>query len=100
MRNALPDFLKKLNMQKKMEYLFITGDLVFAPEYSDMKSNLPNTDEIATVVRQIQTAIDVNNEKTFIAIGNHDVVRAQDKNETILKLRNSYRSDDGNISCC
>lgn len=100
MRKELPDLLKKIGEEKAIDGLFITGDLVYAPQYKDQTDNLNKEvkDNIKNQIQALQKAIKVDNSYTYIAIGNHDVMRTIDKNNSILELSKNYRSEEGIIN--
>lgn len=99
MRKELPDLLKKIGEEKEIHGLFITGDLVYASKYKDQTDNLKKEvkDSVKNQIQDLQNAINVCNASTYIAVGNHDVMRTIDKNKAILELSKNYRSDNGVI---
>lgn len=100
MRKELPDLLKKISEEKAIHGLFITGDLVYAPQYKDQTDNLNKEvkNNIKNQIQTLQKAIKVDKSSTYIAIGNHDVMRTIDKNNSILELSKNYRSEEGIIN--
>ena len=99
MREQLPNFLKKIGDDEKIDFLFITGDLIYSPAYPDQISQLKKPEDICSLVKAIQDAIGVGNDSTCISIGNHDVVRNYEKNEAIKKSLTNYRTEKGEIDC-
>ena len=100
MRKELPDLLKKISEEKTIHGLFVTGDLIYATSYKDQTDSLNKKikDSIKNQIQVLQKAIKIDNSSTYIAIGNHDVMRTIDKNNSILELSKSYRSEEGIIN--
>lgn len=97
MRNQLPAFLKALADDCRFDFLFITGDLIFSPSYGVQKDNIKDIGPIHGLIKEIQSAIGVDNKRTCMSIGNHDVVRCRDKNAAVCELVKTYRSSSGEI---
>lgn len=91
MRKQLPDFLKKLKVSCK--YIFITGDLRYAPEGGFGENTVDYLIDIKEAL-----GIDISN--VFIVPGNHDVERDEkDRKDAICKVLNKgyYNSHEGII---
>lgn len=99
MRKELPDLLKKIGEEKEIHGLFITGDLVYAPKYKDQTDNLNKEvkSSVKSQIQGLQKAVNVCHASTYIAVGNHDVMRSIDKNKAILELSKNYRNREGVI---
>ncbi len=99
MREELPVLLDNICKEKKIHGLFITGDLIYAPKYKEQINELKKAvkDNVKSQILALQKAVNVRNGFTYIAIGNHDVVRTRDKNNSILALNKEYRSKAGII---
>lgn len=72
------DKIYEENKDKKIEYIFFTGDLVFSGETLD---NFKKANEI--VLEELATKLKVEKKNVFICCGNHDVHRNQEM--TVIK---------------
>lgn len=97
MRGQLPDFLRQLSKDHNFDLLFITGDLIWAGKYSEEKSGIKDIEPIRRIIRELQSAIGVDNAHTCISIGNHDVIRHAEKNSAVQELVKTYRSNSGDV---
>lgn len=97
MRDELPEYLKSVVNRNKMDCLIITGDLIFAKKYLDQKKDIKDKVLIVENIENIQNAIGVNKENTFIVPGNHDVVRDKNRSTVIRGFLPQYRSPTGVI---
>lgn len=91
MRKAFLDYLKV--KKPNVEFLFITGDLIFAP-----KANDSNWEEAVIYVEKMQNLLNIKKENTFLVPGNHDVKRDDVREALVSKLISTYDSHDGVIS--
>lgn len=98
-RDDLPNYLQNLKDKYIFDFLFITGDLVYAKKYANPTFKGDDIMKIGATIKRIQDSVGVDNEHTYIAIGNHDVVRLQEKDEIIKGiLKNGYTSEEDELS--
>ena len=77
---------------KPIDCIFITGDFRYAPTY---KTDFPS--EVLTYVQDLQNALGVSPENTFVAQGNHDLNRGEGNSypKMIETARNAYQTSNG-----
>lgn len=91
MRRKLPGYLSQIAQDRKIDYIFFTGDIRYAPlkTYSD---------EIAAYFAGLCDATNISSDKLFVVPGNHDVNRGNKKRlEAIAKVEATYLDADGVI---
>lgn len=90
---------EKESKNEKPKYLFITGDMLYAPKAgADHRTDLVN--QSRTAIRKIQKLSDIQPENTFIVPGNHDVNRDGvygNRGDRLTRLYEAYRINEGNI---
>ena len=91
MRERLPEYIFGLAKEDKINYIFFTGDIRFAPKTTFL-------DEAADYFSGLCSAAGITNERLFVVIGNHDVNRKDPKRLTAIKeLKKCYIENDSVI---
>lgn len=90
MRKKLRQFLRDNAIN--VDYLFITGDLVYAP-----KATQEDWDKAVEYIRELQTLLKIGSHETFCVPGNHDVRRNTLREFLVNELVSFYDTRDGNI---
>lgn len=93
MREVLPLKAKEYFKGKKVDYIFITGDIIFGKAehktaYSEAKAYIEN----------LRKELNVQNENIFIVPGNHDYKRSEPREAIISQIRKKYEADIGIIN--
>lgn len=90
---------EKETNNEKPEYLFITGDMLYAPKAGEAnKTKLVS--QSRTAIRRIQELSKIPPENTFIVPGNHDVNRDgvhKNRGDRLSMLYDAYRINEGII---
>lgn len=90
MRKKLCQFLRDNPLD--VDYLFITGDLVYAP-----KAEKKDWDSAVDYIKELQALLNVKSRDTFCVPGNHDVKRDTLREQLVNGLISSYDTHDGNM---
>ena len=90
MRKKLCEFI--IDKSLIVDYLFITGDLVYAP-----KATKKDWDDAVDYIKELQILLNIESEHTFCVPGNHDVKRNAVREHLVSGLLDSYDTYDGNI---
>ena len=91
---------EKESKNEKPEYLFITGDMLYAPKAQKEAHKLELIQQSRTAIRNIQTLSGIQPENTFVVPGNHDVNRDgvyDNRGDRLTMLYEAYRPNDGTI---
>ena len=90
MRNRLLDYMKELGTQ--IDYIFITGDLRYAPMGEFAADTVDYINELLSVTN-------LTVDRLFIVPGNHDIERdAEGRAEAILESIKDYSPKDGALA--
>lgn len=93
MKENLPIYIQEISNNTKIDYVFFTGDIRFAP-----KKTFP-TDKAIGFFEEICSYAKIDKEKLFIVIGNHDLDREnQTRLAAIKKIESQYFESDGVIN--
>ena len=99
MRKDLPNYLRTLNKQYDFEAVFVRGVLVYSRKFKGRMFKKDDVEKIHKIIKDIQNAMNVDNNHTCIAIGNHDIIRSSKKNKIIKTiLASGYRSQNETLS--
>jgi len=79
------NFLEKCNKLQGIDYLFITGDLCYGKDNSEVYS-----DESVQFLRNVQKNLSISTCNTFMVPGNHDVLRGDGRKGTIEAVMETY----------
>lgn len=93
MREALPMKAKEYFQGRDVDYIFITGDIIYGKAdhtvaYSEAKAHIEN----------LRKKLDVQNKNIFIVPGNHDYKRSEVREAIISQIRQKYEADIGIIN--
>ncbi len=92
MRRELPKYIKKYFDTEKVDYIFITGDIIYG------KSNADDSYKQAyNFICEIMDIIDVDNGHVYIVPGNHDYERTPGRTSIIKEIQQNYTTECGNI---
>lgn len=88
MRNQFLNYIKSL---QPIDYLFITGDFIYAPKYND------SDEALLSFIEKIQSILSISKDNIFVVPGNHDIKRDGIRKLVISQVLKSYNSQDGII---
>lgn len=100
-RDALLHFIK--TQKWEIDYLFITGDLIFAKKANSKEKRKEAYGEAFAYIRNIYKAIwqmeDESHilDRVFIVPGNHDVIRSKSRTASISGIKDDYKTNSYNI---
>lgn len=89
-RRELPIYLKKIFKKQQCDAIFITGDFRYAP-------NGTKPETVIKYVKEIAESLNLSNEKVIIVPGNHDLLRTDDRDNVIDRVRPNYKAGLGII---
>lgn len=91
MRDRLPKYISNIAKKAPIDYLFFTGDIRFAPE-----KKFPL--EISEYFNNLLNAAEIEKDKLFLVIGNHDVDRNNPKRmSAVEEVMSTYFDSDSVI---
>ena len=86
------DYLSRITAGKKIDYIFITGDLFFGRRDKNDLAGI--IDNICSFINRLSEILHIGRENLFIVPGNHDIKRVDDtKKNKIIEIKES-----GNLS--
>lgn len=101
-RDTLQSFI--IEQHKKINYIFVTGDIIYAAEANTTKKRKRAYQEAKQYLRNLCCSLwgedNIDSkiaERIFIVPGNHDLVRNQARADLMEKLTQKYSGQDGKI---
>ncbi len=91
LRRRLPDYLKSMITERKVDALILTGDYRYAPKKGS--DHL----EVTNYIKELAEAISITTEQVYLVPGNHDLTRSSVRSDTIRGLRDEYTPEVGTI---
>lgn len=91
MREKLPQYIEGISNKNKIDYIFFTGDIRYAPQKTFPK-------EIVDYFEKLCLAAEIDKKHLFVVLGNHDVNRDNAKRlAAINELEQNYVNNDSVI---
>ena len=82
------DYLSRITAGKKIDYIFITGDLFFGRRDKNDLAGI--IDNICSFINRLSEILHIGRENLFIVPGNHDIKRVDDtKKNKIIEIKES-----------
>jgi predicted phosphodiesterase/translation initiation factor 2B subunit (eIF-2B alpha/beta/delta family) len=87
-REKLLKFAREKLRRENYQYLFISGDLVYAPEYwkKSEEDKQKIKENIKSFLDEMTNELEITKDNIFIVPGNHDIQRTAEKEKIINKI--------------